>query len=615
MDLDQFILLPHPREITSLPGEFKLDQGGTIWLDPLLSKGSATLKQRVNNKLSQRLGPNWEIMDTGHYPEKGILFQFADRDQVHPQGYQILIGTNQILINAADAAGAYYASCTLFQIVDQLPADDRVLRGLLIRDWPDFTTRGVMLDISRDKVYTMETLFNLVNELGSWKINQLQLYTEHTFAYPSHPVVWQEASPMTPQEIGQLDVYCRDHFIELVPNQNSFGHMERWLRHKQYEPLAEITEEFVTSWGEIKKGPYSLAPLEPGSIRLIASLYDELLPNFTSSLFNVGCDETFDLGKGRSRETCERLGTARVYLDFLLKIHQLVGQHGKTMQFWGDIILKYPEFLCEIPRDVIGLIWGYEADHPFDHQSELFATTGLRFYVCPGTSTWNSLSGRTDNVLGNLKNAAVNGLRHGAEGYMITDWGDNGHWQMLPVSYLGLASGAAYAWCAASNLDRPVAPWLDKLVFQDQNGMMGRFAYELGNSDHDGIIPLPGNGGYFWPLQWSMEKIKQHRKYQPELFHNGLLRIQQLRAEYLGRDHMMRPDSSLINDEFELTMRMMSHACRRALLALGEDNGKGLREDLAEIIPEYCRIWLARNRVGGLKDSVSRLEKLRQDYD
>ena len=86
------------------------------------------------------------------------------------------------------------------------------------------------------------------------------------------------------------------------------------------------------------KGPFSLAPENPGSLELIQSLYDELLPHFTSRMFNVGCDETVDLGQGVSEAACAARGKGRVYLDFLLKIYADVTRRGYTMQFWGDII-------------------------------------------------------------------------------------------------------------------------------------------------------------------------------------------------------------------------------------------------------------------------------------
>ena len=103
-----------------------------------------------------------------------------------------------------------------------------------------FAVRSYMLDISRDKVPTMGTLKQLVEILEKFNYNQLQLYTEHTFAYSKHEAVWKDASPMTPSEVRELDLFCAMHGIDLVPNQNSFGHLERWLVRPEYNHLAEL---------------------------------------------------------------------------------------------------------------------------------------------------------------------------------------------------------------------------------------------------------------------------------------------------------------------------------------------------------------------------------------
>ena len=332
----------------------------------------------------------------------GLVMRLDESLSLPEQGYHLFIRPDGIEIVAGDAAGAFYGACTLAQFIRQV---DGILPCVAIEDWPDFPVRGVMLDISRDKVPTMETLFHLIDLLASWKINQFQLYTEHTFAYSAHPVVWRHASPITAEEILVLDAYCRERFVELVPNQNSFGHMDRWLCHPEYAPLAEKPDGMELEWGHI--GPFTLNPLDPRSITLMAGLYDELLPHFSSHLFNVGCDETFDLGLGRSKATCEEQGTERVYLDYLRKIDELVHAHGRTMMFWGDIIMHAPELIPDLPQDAIALEWGYEADHPFARHGRLFRNGGIPFYVCPGTSNWNSLAGRTDNTIDNLTNAAA----------------------------------------------------------------------------------------------------------------------------------------------------------------------------------------------------------------
>src|SRR5580698_406851 len=107
----------------------------------------------------------------------------GDQSISHPQGYRLSVTPTDITISASTPAGQFYGEATLSQLQQQFP---RFLPCLEIEDYPDFPVRGVMLDISRDKVPTMQTLFDLVDLLAGWKINQLQLYTEHTFAYSQH---------------------------------------------------------------------------------------------------------------------------------------------------------------------------------------------------------------------------------------------------------------------------------------------------------------------------------------------------------------------------------------------------------------------------------------------
>ena len=433
-------LVPTPRSLRIKPGSFKLPADATIQVSSDLI---APLSPAID-RLQAECRSAWRIQTD---KSSGSIVVSRD-DGIAAEGYRLSIGSDEIRIAAHDGRGAFYAIQTLRQIIRQSPD---ALPALEIEDSPDFPTRGVMLDISHDKVPTMDTLFTLIDKLAELKINQVQLYTEHTFAYAKHPQVWKNASPLTGEQIRQLDHFCRERFIELVPNQNSFGHMERWLRHPEYKDLSECPDGFDFPWGQHMPTGFSLNPLDERSLRLVEGLFDELLPNFSSKQFNVGCDETFDLGLGRSKEEVEKRGKETVYLEFLLKIYKSVKSHGRTMQFWGDIILHKPELIPKLPKDVVALNWGYEIGHPFAKETAAFQDAGVPFYVCPGTSSWCTIAGRTDNALVNLKDAADQGLAHGAIGYLNTDWGDHGHLQYLPISYLGLVAGAAYSWCIASN--------------------------------------------------------------------------------------------------------------------------------------------------------------------
>jgi hypothetical protein len=526
-------------------------------------------------------------------------------------------------VSARDAGGLFYGVCTLSQLFES--ADERDGRARLpevaVEDAPDFLQRGVLLDVSRDKVPTMATLFALVDRVAGLKVNQLQLYLEHTFAYVGHERVWRDASPLSPSEIRALDAFCRERHVELVPNQNSFGHLERWLVHEPYRRLAECPDGFEHPWNPGRQ-PFSLCAIDPASLSFLGDLYDQLLPNFGSGLFNVGCDETIDLGLGRSRVECERLGTERVYLDYLCMVHDLVRARGRRMQFWGDIIVKRPELIGEIPKEAIALEWGYEAEHPFRDHLMQFARAGLDFYVCPGTSSWNSIAGRTENALRNIERAVSAGREYGAAGVLNTDWGDNGHLQPLVASYLGLMVGAALSWNSRSQVAerRKLADWLDFCWFRDPSAKLGRVAFDLGNAYRATGKSLH-NGTVLFRALLAREDVA---------FLSGLDRAAFERARGSIEDAVSalvtsRPataEGAAARSELGWAARLLEFSCRLAterlpfgplhpLGRLPEAARRALSSELGSLIEEHRVLWLHRNRSGGLVDSVARLERTR----
>ncbi|MBA3470009.1 MAG: family 20 glycosylhydrolase [Herpetosiphonaceae bacterium] len=608
-------LQPAPRSLALHAGVATLAAGRLIVLDSQRPQDLLFAARQLAQDLRDIAQLEWELAAGSAVPpaQIGVLITVAANATAHPQGYRLSIAPDLVRITASTAVGAGYATLTLRQIIAQSAG---ALPCLEIDDWPDFDQRGVMLDISRDKVPTLKTLLALIDELASWKINQIQLYTEHTFAYRQHPTVWAQATPLTGEDVLLLDAYCAERGIELVPNQNTFGHMRRWLTLPEYHALSEAPDGCDTIWGRFDE-PFTLNPGDPGSLTLVRSLFDELLPHFRSRQINVGCDETVDLGQGRSKAAVAERGKGRVYLDFVLDIYREVASRGRTMQFWGDIIVEYPELVAELPRDTIALEWGYEAEHPFDEHGELFAKSGISFYVCPGTSSWNSVAGRTHNALENLRSAARAGLKHGAIGYMITDWGDNGHWQPLPVSYLGFAYGAALSWCGASNIDRDVVELLDTHVLRDQTGLVGRILYDLGDVYRQIGPKLHNSSVLFLVLQAPLDKVGTHAGLTLDGLQQASARIADI-LEPLDEARLQRPDAALIERELRWAGGLLQHACARATWVLeGQPEAARamLARQAAELIAEHSVIWLARNRRGGLVDSQQHLLKLQQDYE
>jgi len=300
-----------------------------------------------------------------------------------PEAYMLVANDALVEISAFGETGAFRGAQTLMQIClhDDL-ANRPESRGggcrippVEIRDWPDLKNRGVMLDISRNRVQTMHTLKLMVDSLAALKFNQLQMYTEHTFAYRAHSTVWADTGAVTPEEARELSYYCHQRFITLVPNQQSFGHMQHWLKHDEYRHLAESRMGSSALWrfeycchmfSDPELLPYSLAP-DARSRALLSGLYDELLEAFPySRAINIGMDETYDLGDGVSRNEVQRSGKHSVYANFLKNITSVLQQRGAHPMFWGDIFFEHPHlFLKSLPKDAIVMDWGYEADAPF----------------------------------------------------------------------------------------------------------------------------------------------------------------------------------------------------------------------------------------------------------
>jgi len=353
-----------------------------------------------------------------------------------PEEYTLEIDDGGIAIAYATEEGKYRAITSLYMLVK---TDGNALPCCKISDKPQFARRGYMLDISRCKMQKPETIKTLIDMLSLLKYNEFQLYMESfCFKYSAYPKYTEDFDCLTAEDIRELDAYCRERFIDLVPNQNCFGHMSHWLGQPEFSHL-ELTD------GETKSS--TLNPLLPESFEFVTNLFDSLLPHFSSKYVNVGMDEAYGLGKFQ----IAHLPKDEVFMDWLARVNDLTTKkYGKTPMFWSDMILNYENAYTQIPENAIALEWGYEliqsqvmAEHCMAYQRK-----GIKYYVCPSCNTHFSFTGRFDVTSFNLRTAGEVGRKYGAIGYLVTDWGmpgggcpDFGVWGFLPGALAG-----QYAW-------------------------------------------------------------------------------------------------------------------------------------------------------------------------
>ena len=511
------------------------------------------------------------------------------------ESYALKISPAGIELQARDAVGVIYGAQTLRQIHAQNPD---ALPCLEILDGPDLPVRGFMLDVSRCKVPTQAELLALIRALGQLRVNQLQLYVEHTFAFPGHEDAWQDASPLTPAEIRELDAACAALGIELVPNLNTFGHMERWLRHPRYRALAECPQGWIHPLtGQFKEFPGTLKP-DDVSLAFVASLLDDYLPCFRSRQVNIGGDEPWELGQGFSKEAVATRGKHRVYLDHLHKLCALATERGHTPQFWGDILLEDLALAQDAPQDALPVVWGYDAGHPFQTQCGRLQELGRAYLVAPGTSAWQSFTGRLDNALTNQAEAIGAARQHGARGVLVTTWGDNGTHQPWPTAWLPMAAGLAQAWSFTANQEpNAVAACrvLGDLADDDARAVAAALTH-LGQLDNQ-IAKANRNKSLSWDFLTAQPAALAGfvAGVTPEEITRSLAYLEE------SAGHVDAIQDNRVRTELSVGLELARAGLRRA-------SGQPLNATAArELRERFEHTWLARARRGGLAESVAGL--------
>ena len=358
--------------------------------------------------------------------------------------YRITVTEAGITVAAACDEGLFRGATTLRQMIRQTGGE---VPCCTIQDKPDIGRRGYMIDISRGKKPRMETIKMMIDFLAELKYNEFQLYMEgDCFKYAAYPKETAHFDCLTPENILELDEYCKARFIDLVPNQNSFGHMYTWLKKPDFHHMGLFERE--------DEVPSTLNPLLPESFEFMKNLYASLLPYFSSEYVNIGLDEAYGLGRYQIEEYCKEKGKDVVFMEWLNKLNDHIRDtYGKKVMFWADMIYNYPQSYHMVPKDAVALEWGYELIQSQRMTAHCIAyrDAGVRYYVCPSVNTHGSLTSRMDVTTFNLRTCAELAVEYGAEGYLVTDWGDGGHYQQWCWSMQPIALGGQYGW----NIGKP----------------------------------------------------------------------------------------------------------------------------------------------------------------
>lgn len=424
-------VIPAPQVVVFGDGVAALPATVTVAAEDTTAMATALAQVRA---LVQATGTGGSVLHLGLPAQDDALAEALVQKRLWPEarigeeGYVLSVDREGIVLGANTAAGVFYGVQTLKQLVrgygDALP----VVR---IVDWPALRYRGLMDDISRGPVPTLDFMKQQVRRLAEMKLNVLTYYTEHVAATEKHRAFAPADGGVSLEEWRELAAYARAHHVTLVGNFQSFGHFENILAHPAYEHLGESNR--------------LLSPVLPESEALLRDLYAELVPAFGAPFFHVNSDETWDLGRGYSKVRVDSLGAGVVYAEHAERMHALLQTHGVRMWLWADVVLLHPEILDRLPKDIVLLTWNYSPHDTFEPWMASLLDAGFDVMVCPGVLNSNRVMPPLRQAVANIRGFVGAGVERDVMGMLNTVWDDGGT-ALFSMDWYGVATGADAAW-------------------------------------------------------------------------------------------------------------------------------------------------------------------------
>ncbi len=437
--------------------------------------------------------------------------------EMQPEGYTITSGNGSLTLSAQSSAGLFYAAQTLKQLIEH-DGSAAVLHLATIRDWPAMKYRGVHDDLSRGPIPTLEFQKYMVRTLAAYKINLYSPYFENTQQYASNPLFAPPGS-ISAADARELSAYAAQYHVDVVPEQEAFGHLHNNLLWEQYQPLAE------TPHGSV------LAPGQPGSLALINQMFTELAQLYPGPFLHIGADETVDLGLGQTRADVDSRGLGPVYLDFMQKIVTTLAPLHRRLLFWGDIAQSIvqgstaystvgaatpdrvdPAILNKLPQTfkqgTIAVAWWYTPQPKgFAKFLTPFTNAGFETWVSPGVNNWSVVWPDSNDALLNIQQFIAEGQRQHSTGALNTIWYDDGE-ALANNNWYGLLFGAAASWQVGTSSIEAFQQSFGPVFHGDSTGAIDQAQIELMKC-HDILRNEArvgdGSDGLFWMDPWSKD--------------------------------------------------------------------------------------------------------------
>ncbi len=559
-----------------------------------LQDGVCDLRAVICNSLPEEHLPSFVQDEVKAFcvQEGDVLLSIVCQKNKDAEGYSLTLTERDITVTANGYQGVFYAIQTLRQLRDH---NGGVVPCMVIEDKPDYAYRGFYQDVSRGRIPTVETVKRLADRLASLKYNSLQLYIEHTHRFAEYIGINDDLGYYTDEEIRELDQYCRERCIELVPSLSSFGHLYYLLESAKYRHLCEMPDHKPTqhNWHD-RLIHHTIDPKNPESLSLITSLMAQYIPLFTSDRFNICCDETFDLCKGKNAGG----DVAATYIGFVSQLVAFLQERGKTVMMWGDIVMQHPEVLTQLSDGIEYLNWCYDMKGN-GLKPELLAEHYKPQIICPSVHSHKRFIEKIVYNRPNIASVLEVGLAHGASGMLNTNWGDYGHVCFDEGVLYGLAYGGAKAW-NVKGTDESFDDAVCALIYESSTEVL-EILRTLGNCD-ELWFEREGYEMALWELTVQMFDrtvgVPENYEYRLSVLRANDLAGKRRDALACAERLAEMPLNAEIGEALILAAKMIA-----AVFAVLVDvcNGavtEGTAQEMRECLAAFKQLWMRRNKCG-----------------
>lgn len=467
-------LLPEPKKIQIETGSYIVDYRRRIVIGNSCGENVFLYGTILQETIRQWCGLNVPVV-RGSAKAGDILLQIVP-EKGSDKTYRLQIREEAVAVSGVDEELLFNGIQTLRQIIQQLGG---ILPCMEVWDQPDQPNRGFYHDVTRGRVPHLAELKKMVDVMCSYKLNQLQLYVEHTYLFEDFSEMWRDETPLTAQEILELDEYCAKRHVELVPSLSCFGHLYKLLRTDSYEELCELDGVSGEPFSfRQRMAHHTINVSNPKSLETIIKMISEYMVLFRSSHFNICADETFDLCKGRSSSLLKEKNVKDVFTGYVRQLSEFLIEKGKVPMFWGDVLWDAPEKIRDLPAENICLNWGYER-YQREEETKVIAEAGGVQYTCPGVGGWNEWINQFRSSYDNITRLCTYAMKYKAIGVLNTDWGDYGHINQPELSRPGLIYGAAFSWNSTLLDYEEINRRISVLEFHDPSGTIMEVLSEI----------------------------------------------------------------------------------------------------------------------------------------